>query len=276
MCCNAPSAPASDPAIGHAAAQEAQTGADWLQFAKDSYAQDQVRQAKTDALTDQVTQAQIDTMNSNNAWAKQQQDRQTSVFQPLQDEYIKEAENYGSQANQDSRAAEAKADVLNAAATQQASTARSMASMGINPASGRWSATTRAGDLNTAVTAAGASNTARQAVRDKALDLKANAVNMGNGVAANTATAYGLGINAGTAAVGAQATANNANTANQSIMGQGYGGAMSGYAGQGGTLSGLYNSQIQAWGLGQQAGASSSAGIGNLVGTLGGAGIMAF
>ncbi|MFM0170607.1 hypothetical protein PQR33_14915 [Paraburkholderia sediminicola] len=276
MCCDAPSAPSSDPQIGAAAAQEAQTGADWLNFAKDQFADSQTRQDASDALTEQVTDAQLETMDNNNAWAKQQQDRQTSVFQPLQDEYVQQAKDYGSQANQDKQATQARADVMNSAATTNAASARSMASMGINPNSGRWAGTQRAQDLSTAVTAAGAQNTARQAVRDKALDLTANAINIGNGVAANTATAYGLGTSAGNSAAGNQLAADASQRANVAAVGQGYGGAMSGYAGQAGTLNSQYNSQIQAWGLGQQAGSASSAGIGNLAGMLGSTGIKAW
>jgi hypothetical protein len=256
--------------------KEAETGQGWLDFARDQFADSQTRQNASDALTKQVTDAQLTTMNNNNAWAKQQQDRQTSVFQPLQDQYVKEAQDYGSQSNQEARAAEAKADVMNNAATANAASARSMASMGINPNSGRWAGTQRAQDLGTAVTAAGAENTARQAVRDKALDLKANAINMGNGVAANTATAYGLGTTAGNSAAGNQLASDAAQRANVAAVGQGYGGALSGYAGQAGTLASQYNTNIQAWGLGQQAGASSSAGMGNMIGMLGGAGISAF
>ncbi|WP_034473870.1 hypothetical protein, partial [Caballeronia zhejiangensis] len=277
MCCSSSaSAPEADPKIGEAAMMEAQTGQDMLQYARDTYADYAKRQDATDALNAKVANAQLDSMNSNNAWAAHLQDRQTNTFEPLQDQYIQEAQNYDTPEKQEAAAAQAKADVMSSAATNNAANARSMASMGINPNSGRWAGTQRSADLSTSVAAAGAMNGARQSVKDKAEAMRVNAINMGNGIAANATAASGTATTAGNSAVGNNQSGNNAFIAGTGIMNTGFNGAMSGYQGQAGALNSQYGTQVQAWGLGQQAQASSSAGMGNLIGTVAGAGIMAF
>jgi hypothetical protein len=148
--------------------------------------------------------------------------------------------------------------------------------MGINPASGRFAGMSRATGIDTALASAGAQNAARTMVKDKALALRADAINMGSGLPSSTAAAYGIGLNAGNSAVGNQGAANANFYQNQSIINQGYGGAMQGYANQGNILNNLYGNQVQAWSAQQQANATSSAGIGSMVGTIAGAGITAY
>jgi hypothetical protein len=151
-----------------------------------------------------------------------------------------------------------------------------MASMGINPNSGRFRAIERSADVNTAVAAGGASNAARQMIRDKGLALKADAINIGSGLPSQTATAAGIGLNAGNSAVNNQGAANSNFYQNNGVMGQGFGGAMQGYSNQGNILSDLYGNQVQAWQAQQQANATSAGGIGSMVGTIAGAGISAY
>ncbi|QND60392.1 hypothetical protein [Mesorhizobium huakuii] len=109
-------APSPDPKIGEAALKQAQTGEDWLGFAKDSLAVSTARQADLDALTKQVTQQQMGIANDQAAWAKSDRERYDTVFKPVEDKFVAEASAYGSEAHQNEAAAEAKADVQNNAA----------------------------------------------------------------------------------------------------------------------------------------------------------------
>ena len=99
---------------------------------------------------------------------------------------------------------------------------------------------------------------------------------MGKGSASSTAAAYGIGTNAGNSAVGNNASANSQFNQNGQIMSQGFGGAIGANSSAGNMLTNLYGNQLSAWQTQQQANATSSAGIGSLVGTLGGAGITEF
>lgn len=261
------SMPDPDPMIGQAAYKNAQVGEEWLGFAKDQFAEGNKRLEVTDALTNEVIRKQLATQDESMAWAREDRARQKDVFQPLQDEFIKTAKNYDSAENQDRAAAEAAADVQKAAGTQSEINRRTMASMGVNPASGRFAGVARSDATNTALAEAGASNTARRQVRDRALDLKGAAINMGNGLSASTASAYGIGVNAGNSAVGNNATANADFYKNNGVMQAGMGGAVSANQSAGSMLNSLYGSQIQGWAAQQQSNATSSAGIGQLVGT---------
>lgn len=270
------SAPAPDPAIGAAAMKNAQIGEDWLNFAKEQFAVGNTRQNEMDALTNNVIGQQLNTQDQQNKWALEDRTRYKDVFQPLQDEFVNTAKNYDSPEKQAEAAAEAKADVMSAANQQQQVNMRTMASMGLNPASGRFQGQARADNLNTALSAAGAQNAARQTVRDKALALKADAINIGSGLPSQSAAAAGLGLNAGNSATGNSAQANGNWRANVGIMGQGFGGAQQGYANQANVLNNLYGNQVQQWSAQQQANSTSAAGTGQLVGSLAGTGAMLY
>lgn len=260
-------APSPDPAIGQAAMKNAETGEQWLGFAREQFTEGNKRLEVMDALTGRVIEQQLDTQDQANAWAQEDRARTKDVFQPLENEFIEEAKNYGSEANQNKAAAEANADVMKALGSQTQINSRSMARMGISPNSGRAQEQTRLDGLNMATASAGAQNAARTQTRDKGLALKADAINIGRNLPSSTAAAYGIGMNAGNSAVGNQGAADAGFYKNVGVMGQGFGGAMQGYSNQAGILNNLYGSQVNAWAAQQQANNASSAGIGQLVGT---------
>lgn len=261
------SSPQPDPQIGQAALMQAQTGQQWLDFAREQFNVGNVRQDKIDALTNQVTEAQLKGMTDANARADQQWKRYQEVFLPAQDKYIDEAMNWDSEERQANLAAEAKADVLSNAASAKASNARNMASMGIDPTSGRYAGVDRGGDLATALASAGAQNTVRNQVRTQGLALKEGVANMAQGATSTAAQQSGLGLNSGNSATANAFGANQQWMANNQQMNQGFQGAMQGYAGQANTLTGLYNAEQSAYNAKQQASATNSAGLMQGLGT---------
>lgn len=266
------SAPAADPAIGQAAMANVELGKNWLDFAKDQFEQGNERQAVTDALNTKVINQQLETQDQANTWAQQDRARTLNTFQPVEDAFVKTAQEYDTPEKQAEAAATAKADVIAASDQAKATGIRQMAAMGVSPTSGRFAGITRAQDTNTALASAGAQNNARQIVRDKGLALKADAINMGKGLASSTAAAYGIGTNAGNSAVANNATANNSFNANGSVMSQGFSGAIGANSSAGSMLNNLYGSQLSAWNAQQQSNATSAAGTGQLVGSLVGTG----
>ena len=266
------SAPAPDPAIGEAAKANVELGKDWLAFAKDQFAQGNERQAVTDELNTKVINQQLQSQDEANTWGREDRARTKQVFQPVEDSFVKTAQEYDTPAKQAEAAAAAKSDVQANAAQQQATSQRQMASMGISPTSGRFAGISRAQDTNTALASAGAQNTARQIVRDKGLALKADAVNMGKGLASSTAAAYGIGTNAGNSAVANNASANSSFNQNGQVMAQGFGGNIHANNSAGSMLNQLYGSQLNAWSAQQQANATSSAGLASGLGQMAGAG----
>ncbi|NTA80741.1 hypothetical protein A6U97_02845 [Agrobacterium tumefaciens] len=264
------SAPAPDPKIGEAALKQAQTGEDWLSFARDAFAVSEVRQKELDDLTNRVTEQQLGLATDQAKWSREDRDRYNTVYKPLEDDFIKEATNYATEERQSEAAAEARADVQTAAANNRAATERANTSMGVTPGSGRYAGVQAASDLGTTLAEAGAANTSRQAVRDKGLALKADVVNLGKGLPAQAAAGAGGSVAAsGTALGGAQGT-NSQALAASTIMNAGYGGAMQGYAGQASTLNQQYGLQLEGWKTQQELKAKNASGIGSFLGGIGG------
>lgn len=267
------SAPAPDPNIGIAALKNAQLGEKWLATANEQFGIANQRQAVLDALTSEVTRDQLGASRTAQQWAREDRDRDMSVFRPMQDEFIDTAKNWDSPERQAQVAAEARADVAEAAAIQQQQRAREMAAMGVDPTSGRYAGIERAADLATGLQMAGAQNTARNTVRNQALGLKADAINMGKGLGINPGASLGLGVSAGGQALAGQAAANQAANSNVGILQNGYGQAMQGYTNQANILQNQYNSQLGAWTAQQQAASQESAGLfgglGSMVGMMG-------
>lgn len=270
------SAPSPDPAIGQAALKEAALGEEWLKFSREQFGVANERQAEQDKIANQVTQQQLDASKQAQQWATEDRDRYNNTFKPLEDQFIDKAQNWDSAERQGKLAAEAKADVLSNASQQRQATERNMASMGVNPTSGRYAGVERSGETATTLAAAGAENTARNTVRNQALSLQADAVNMGKGLAVNPGSSLGLSTSAGSAAM--QTTSgNNAQAAGlSSIMGQGFQGAMSGYGNQASILNQQYGNQLNAWQAQQQANSSSTGALAGGIGSMVGMGMMAF
>ena len=269
-------APAPDPAIGQAATVSAETSREWLQFSREQYAADNVRQDKTDALTERVVAQQMALQDRSNAWATEDRARYKSIYQPMEDEYAAEANNWDSPERQAQMAAEAKADVLGSAAQAQEANTRQMASMGINPNSGRFAGVDRANDTQTALAAAGAQNNARTTARSQGMAMKADALNIGKGLPSQAATAAGLSLNSGNSAMGNQIAGQSAAMMGTQIMGQGYQGAMAGAGQQASILNQQYQGQLSSWGAQQQADAQGTAGLWSGLGTAAGVGMMMF
>lgn len=270
------SAPSPDPAIGQAALKEAQLGEEWLKFSKEQFGVANERQKEQDKLAAEVTKNQLDASKQAQQWATQDRDRYQNTYVPLENEFIDTANNWDSAERQQTVANEAKADVLTNAAQQRGATQRQMAGMGVSPTSGRFAGVDRAQEAATALSAAGAENTARNTVRNQAVDMKANAINMGKGMAVNPATSLGLGVNSGSAAYGTTAANNQQSAGNSAIVGQGIQGAMNGYNSQAGILNQQYQGQLSAWQSQQQAAAANSGGMMSGIGSMAGMAMVAF
>ena len=88
------SAPAPDPQIGASAMANVELGKDWLSFAKEQFADGNERQAATDALNTKVINQQLATQDQANTWAQQDRERTLNTFQPVEDAFVKTAQEY--------------------------------------------------------------------------------------------------------------------------------------------------------------------------------------
>jgi hypothetical protein len=209
-------APAADPQIGIAATKSAETGQMMLDWMKQ--------------------QAQV-----TNGWATEDRARQKSVYEPLQDQFIQEAQDFASPERKQQAAAAASADVALAARQAEGARGRQEMAMGINPASGRSRAAATTADNALALSQAGARTVSNRNIEDQGRSLRANTINMGSGLAVNPATS--MGISNGAIQSGGTA-------------------AMQGFGQQGNLLNTQYQQQMQSWQAQQQS-------LGGLFGALG-------
>ena len=266
------SAPAADPLIGQAALKNSQVAQEALDWYKNTYETDlKPRQAATDALTSRVVNDQLDTSTINKQRGTAQWDRFVSVFQPVEDQTVADSTNIDSAGELARASGEAAAGVQTQFDNAAGQRARSQAAMGINPNSGRAMAMDSEAQLGLAATKAGASNNARLVARDRGITLRAGVANFGRNMPNTAANAYGLSMNANQGATGANAVANAGALNNANFAGQRFNTAIQGNNSAGNIMANQYGQQVSAYNAQQQADAQSSAGIGNMIGTVGAA-----
>lgn len=268
---NSSKAPYADPAIGAAAEANSQVAADTLEFNKKIYEENKPRQAKIDAVAEQVVNDQLAISKQNQTQAADQWDRFKTIFAPVEEQTVRDATGIDSAEELDRAAGEAAAGVQKQYGNATDQRRRSMAAMGVNPNSGRALTLESENALGLAAAKAGAANNARLVARDRGIALRAGVANFGRNMPNTAANAYTTAVTSGSNAVGNQGAGMNAANAGAAQMNQGSGVAISGNNSAGSILNTSYGNQLNAWGQQQQANAASSAGMGQMVGTLGAA-----
>lgn len=132
--------------------------------------------------------------------------RYQSTFAPVEDKVASDAMTWDSADRQASMAAQAKADTVAAGQQARDATSRSLASMGVNPNSGKFAATSGATDTAVALAGAGAQNMARDNVRLQGVQLRQQAAQLGQQVLSSGQQANAMGMQAAGAAQSAATT----------------------------------------------------------------------
>lgn len=124
-------------------------------------------------------------------------DQYMSSVMPVQRQFYQEALDYGGLADQERAAGQAVSDVRQQYAIQKGINDRSLASMGVNPNSGRFAAADRAAELAAMAASAGGATKARTTARDTGIQLRKDASQIGNATLGATQdfTRLGLGAN---------------------------------------------------------------------------------
>jgi hypothetical protein len=105
---------------------------------------------------------------------------------PVQEKFFKEALDYGGLADQETRAREAVSDIRQQYGIQKGINERNLASMGVNPNSGRFAAADRAAELSAMAASAGGATKARNVARDTGIQLRKDATTIGQGLVGQT------------------------------------------------------------------------------------------
>ena len=271
------SAPSPDPNIGIAQRQMAQIQQDYLeQFKSQIWPAMKAQAEKQDARADEQFALDKETQRFQTGIAKEQYQRYTDVYKPLQDKLINQAEGYNTEGNFQRQAALAMGDVKDQFTQQREQQNQQMRSYGINPNSGRYQGMNNAAGIMEAASSASAATKARNAAEQLGWAKSMDALALGSGVFGNQATSTGLALNAGNQALGAGQTT----MANYGALG-GASAQATGVANQGwGTIGQLgvskYNADVNAYSAQQQANASNNAALGSTFGSLAGAGAYYF
>lgn len=264
--------PAADPAIGQAALANIQLGKDTLAFFKEQFKESNRRQGRVDNLTERVTNAQLQSQELADQRSTEQYDRFQKLFFPVENRVVSDAMTFDTPEAREKAAAEAAAGIKIESGQARQDAARTAASYGIRPDSGRFTGIDRAASINEGLAVAGAKNTARERVKTQGMALRESAANFGRGFASTSAQQASLGLQAGSSGIQNQLAAENNFRANTGIMQQGFQGGMQGNSSGAGILNQQYQNNIQAY----QAQTAADGQTGQVLGSLAGAGIMAF
>lgn len=226
-----------------------------------------------------IIEAQTGLMNQSILQGDDYYNYMKGTFRPIEQDLADEAAtgrsrydtNVDVRANVEREASRAVADTQSALAGSQAQNARAMASMGVNPNSGRFAAMKVGEGLQAAAMRAGAATNAR----DKAVNLdyakRMDVTGLGRGLPGASQGAYSMALNSGNSAVG-----NQLQTGSKMLGGMQAGNSTI-MQGQGMKLQGLGQAtslQAQAAMANANAAAQEGAGLWSGIGTLAGAAIV--
>jgi len=230
-------------------------GRDQLNFAREQY-------ESVKPLMDRIANAQIAAQEEQMGMAREAFDYQQEVFRPLERSIVADAENFNTAEYREQLASQAAADAGLAFAQTQKANQRAMASMGVNPNSGRFQGLASQSNLGLAAQRAGTMNATRRQAEQMGYARKLDAAGLGRGLSGASLGAYGGATAAGSAA---GASAQSAGAAYMAGMGQGASTIGSGLNMQMSGLSNILNNQTTAYIN------SNDSMLGDLGGFLGGA-----
>ena len=180
-------------ASAEAARIQSELGREQLAFARDQY-------ERTAPMLESVANQQMRAQDEQMQQARDYYDYQTSTFRPLERSIVQDAERFNTEAYREQLASQAAADAGRAFGISQQQNQRAMASMGVNPNSGRFAGMQNASGLQQAAMRANAMTGTRQQAEQMGYARQLDAAGLGRGLAGASLGAYGGATGAGSAA----------------------------------------------------------------------------
>jgi len=196
------SQPKPDPAIGQAAADQAALSREMAGTAREELAFGREQYDRYAPMFDQLMQQQIGQGQQDAAFGASQLERYGRVFQPVEDRMVGEAMNYDSPERIAQRTATAANTVQGQFDNARGQEDRRLASMGVDPASGRSVQGGVDGANQLALAKAGAINTERTNTELTGMQLRQGVANFGRGLPQQGLQASQVSIGANQAAAG--------------------------------------------------------------------------
>lgn len=258
----APPAPDYTPiaaANREAAEISAATSREQLAWAREQFASNK-------DLLERVLAVQLPAMESEAAAGQQLRERYNQVFQPIEDALIKEVEEYNTPARADFDAGRAIATVGQAFDAARTNAQARMESFGIDPSQTRASALDAGIRVQEAAAKAAAGTQSHLNTENTGRALRSEAINLGKGLPANIAGAYGTAMAAGNQGFG---NAMNLTQSGANSMGTGLqwaGNQNTALNNWSNTLNRQQEGQMTAWNARQQQSRSTGSALGSVAG----------
>lgn len=192
----------------------------------------------------EIAGLQIEAQQNQNKQGVDYYDYMKSTYRPLEQEIVANAREFNTDAYREQLAGKAASDAGLAFSRTQAANERSMASMGVNPNSGRFAGLSNASGLAQAATRAAAMSGTRVQADQIGYGRMMDAAGMGKGLPATSVAAFNSASNAGLAAGNALQSAGQNYMANSAI---GVGTIGSGHEMNINGLSNVLNAQTNAY-----------------------------
>ena len=215
-------------ASAEAARIQAGLGREQLAFAKDQY-------ERTAPILENIANQQMQAQKEQMDQARDYYQYRKDVYRPLEKSIVQDAQDFNTEAYREQLASQAAADAGRAFGISQQQNQRAMASMGVNPNSGRFAGMQNASGLQQAAARAATMTGTRQQAEQMGYARQLDAAGLGRGLAGASLGAYGGATGAGSAA------GQSAQSAGQNYMGNMAIGAGTIGAGQKMQLQGLGN-----------------------------------
>lgn len=209
-----------------------------------------------------VMQAQLGIMQDSRAQGADYYNYMKDTFRPVEQSLVKDANEFNTTAAKEQFSRKAVADLESAQANELAQSNRAMASMGINPNSGRFASANRASGLRAAADRANVATGSRLQAEAMGTQKKMDAIAIGKGMAGFSSDANRTALSAGSGYSGSQMAPGQAYM-NSMGMGANTIGAGRQMAQSG--LGGVLNSQTNVYGA-DTGGASGMQNAGALMG----------
>lgn len=264
----APATPNYAPII----AAQSQAAINSQNTANQQYVWAQNQYAADRANTDKVVGAALQQQGALNTNAAQDRARYVQTYQPLEDQYIANAERYNDPSQVNDRAASAAGDVTQQFDVARENARRQLEAYGVDPTQTRAAALDLGTRTQEAAARASAMNTSRRQDAVTGQQMLGQAIQQGNTTAARGLQESALGLQAGQSAVSNDlaTTASGANTMGTAPQYTQI--ANSALSSSAATMNQSYQNELDRYKANQQ----SSSGLGGLLGTVAGYGLKSY
>lgn len=206
----------------------------------------------------------------NRQRAREYADYERETFRPMEQEIVRKAREFDTEAKREELARTAAGDVTQAFGVAREQTGRDMAARGLNPNSGRFAALNQQLSVQEALARAGSQNQARTQAEGLGFARSMDAAGLGRNLAPNASTAYGVSLQgsgqAGNTGMQGGQFMSNAYGQGSNMLGQ----ATSAFGTAGNIYGQEFNARMQGYTAQQQARSSMWQGIGGAAGMFAG------